>query len=50
MSLWDGCAEQRPADELAGSTAFFELDLSSCIELTVLVAIIPMGKRLVLRN
>jgi phage terminase large subunit-like protein len=49
MPAWDACAQQVAADELHGRTAYFGLDLSSNIDLTALVAIIPLDDRLVLR-
>ena len=49
MQAWDACASQIDDAELAGKTAYMGLDLSTTIELTSLVAIIPHNDRLVLR-
>jgi phage terminase large subunit-like protein len=50
MAAWDACAASLPDEMLHGKTAFFGLDLSSHIDLTALVAIIPAGDKLLVRN
>jgi phage terminase large subunit-like protein len=50
LAAWDNCAGKVSDAELHGKTAYFGLDLSSNIDLTALVAVIPLGDRLAIRN
>lgn len=50
MAAWDACKTVIDRADLAGRDAYFGLDLSSNIDLTALVAIIPVGEKYVLLN
>lgn len=50
MAAWDSCKREIDPANILGREAYFGLDLSSNIDLTALVALIPIGNKLILRN
>jgi phage terminase large subunit-like protein len=50
LAAWDACGADVSDADLCGQTAYFGLDLSSNIDLTAFVAIVPLGERFAIRN